>query len=144
MIDYRVFFEEKGELPARRQLCRFVNNNNVDVVQITQFTDVENRTKGFTLFYNSKEEEKKTKLFRVYRTGKVGWDEFDSYVIAADSKETVEKMVKTAPDEIDDDDWSSLQGETFFPDMSGEYQISEIDIQSFDKPTILCASFNAG
>lgn len=82
------------------------------------------------------------KVFRITSTS-VGYDEFDSCVVVAESEEAVRKMIS-----VDTDGWrnvdcstSSYCDDVWFSKYQGDLKISEIDL---NKPQVICASYNAG
>lgn len=88
------------------------------------------------------------KLFLV-SADSYGYDEYDSFVIVAESKEQVQKILDT--DLRNDNnkivDLSKLRGITCMPDFSLGQEpvtIEEIKLEDCKIPTVICASFNAG
>lgn len=96
------------------------------------------------------------KVFLVERTDKWGYDEYDSCVMVAESKEEVEAILFTInlnnPDNfvIGKGLKYNFNGETRYLDTDniqyddmGEHTITEIDLNNH-KTGVICSSYNAG
>lgn len=94
------------------------------------------------------------KLFKI-ELDKVGYDDYDSCIIVAESKEQVEELCKR--DFIEYEDWDMEQhfpktlydtknvlSASFDIHNGQKWTITEVDINEIKQPTIICSSFNAG
>ena len=94
------------------------------------------------------------KLFKI-ELDNVGYDDYDSCIIVAESKEQVEELCKH--NFIEYEDWDMEQhfpkasydtknvlSESFDIHNGQKWIITEVDINEIKQPTIICSSFNAG
>ena len=87
------------------------------------------------------------KLFKI-ELDNVGYDDYDSCIIVAESKEQVEVLCRK---NFYDDEGGypvklvNFDGNSMFNiDKGQNWTIEEIDINKIELPTIICSSFNAG
>lgn len=94
------------------------------------------------------------KLFKI-ELDNVGYDDYDSCVIVAESKEQVEELCKcnfVKYEEWDTNgvypialyDHRNVLSEHFNIHDGQKWTITEVDINEIKRPIILCSSFNAG
>ena len=94
------------------------------------------------------------KLFKI-ELDNVGYDDYDSCVIVAESKEQVEELCKcnfVKYEEWDTNrvcpiilyDRRNVLSEYFNINNDQKWTIAEVDINEIKQPTIICSSFNAG
>lgn len=87
------------------------------------------------------------KLFYV-SAANCGYDDYDSFVIIAQIKKQVQKILERHSYEISDEEVDvSKTNNVCVPYFSASQEpisIEEIKVEDCKKPTIICASFNAG
>lgn len=87
------------------------------------------------------------KLFLVSASN-VGYDEYDSFVIIAESKEQVQEILNKDLRWYERNDVDIYKvGNECMPCFNAEQApitVEEIKIEDLKKPTVICASYNAG
>ncbi len=91
------------------------------------------------------------KLFKI-ELDNVGYDDYDSCIIVAESKEQVEELCECNFVEWDTEhryskilyDHRNILSESFDIHNGQKWTITEVDINEIKQPTIICSSFNAG
>lgn len=94
------------------------------------------------------------KLFKI-ELDNVGYDDYDSCIIVAESKEQVEELCKcnfVKYEEWDTEhhclkllyDHRNILSESFNIHNGQKWTFTEIDVNEIKQPTIICSSFNAG
>ena len=94
------------------------------------------------------------KLFKI-ELDNVGYDNYDSCIIVAESKEQVEELCKC--NFVRYEDWDmygicpialydrgNILSESFEIHNGQKWTITEVDINEIKRPTIICSSFCAG
>lgn len=80
------------------------------------------------------------KLFKI-KLDNVWYDDYDSCIIVAESKEQVEELCKCKFVKCD---YRNILSESFYIHNGQKWTITEVDINEIKQPTIICSNFNAG
>lgn len=89
------------------------------------------------------------KLFKI-ELDNVDYEDYDSCIIVAESKEQVEELCRC--NFVKYEDWDTehyypkrnILGESFDIHNGQKWTITEVNINEIKQPTIICSSFNAG